>query len=102
MIRRPPTSTPFPSATPSQSTVQCDAVPAPASPTATDNCDSTPTITLSEPSTKTSNGACTDQNYTITRTWTATDNCLNHSSCTQVITVHDTVAPVLAGCPSDT
>jgi len=36
-------------------------VPAPASPTATDNCDSTPTITFKQTSTQTSNGSCTDQ-----------------------------------------
>src|SRR6185436_5526432 len=96
------TTAPVLSGCPANTTVQCNAVPAPASPTATDNCDSTPTICFSQTSTQTSNGACTDQNYTITRTWTATDNCGNSSSCSQVITVQDTTAPVLAGCPADT
>src|SRR2546428_7628999 len=102
MIRRPPRSTLFPYTTlfrsncgnsssctqvitvhdtvapvlsgcPRDTTAQCVAVPTPASPTALDNCDTTPTISLSATSTKTSTGACTDQNYTIPRTWTATD-----------------------------
>src|SRR6185503_637307 len=68
--------------------------------TATDNCDVTPTITESSVSTQTSNGSCGDQNYTITRTWTATDNCGNASSCTQVITVVDVTAPVIT-CPAN-
>src|SRR5207249_12255282 len=71
--------------------------PAPASPTATDNCGGTPTVTFSQTSTQTSNGTCTDQNYTITRTWTATDNCGNSSSCTQHMTEHHTTAPVVCG-----
>ncbi len=36
----------------------------------------------------------------ITRTWTATDACGNASSCVQTITVVDTQAPLLAGCPT--
>src|SRR6185503_385902 len=96
------TTAPVLAGCPADATVECNAVPAPASPTATDNCDATPTITFSQTSTQTSTGACSDQNYTITRVWTATDNCGNSSSCTQVITVHDTTAPVLAGCPADT
>src|SRR6185436_18446451 len=87
---------------PANTTAECSAVPAPASPTATDNCDSTPTITYNQTTTQTSNGTCTDQNYTLTRTWTATDNCGNSSSCTQTIAVSDSIAPVLAGCPANT
>ncbi len=34
----------------------------------------------------------------ISRTWTANDQCNNHSSCTQIITVRDTTAPVIT-CP---
>ncbi|HBL75667.1 MAG TPA: hypothetical protein DD458_10605, partial [Prolixibacteraceae bacterium] len=37
-------------------------------------------------------GTCPDT-YTLTRTWTATDNCGNASTGTQVITVQDTTAP---------
>jgi hypothetical protein len=71
------TTAPVLAGCPADTTVECDAVLPAATPTATDNCDSTPTITLSETSTKTSNGSCSDQNYIITRTWTATDACGN-------------------------
>ncbi|MBK9931688.1 MAG: hypothetical protein IPP04_17690 [Saprospiraceae bacterium] len=39
-------------------------------------------------------------NYTINRTWTATDSCSNISlPCSQVITVLDTIKPVIS-CPA--
>jgi hypothetical protein len=38
---------------------------------------------------------------TIRRTWTATDDCGNSSSCVQTITVKDTTAPVIT-CPQNT
>ena len=44
-------------------------------------------------------GGCEDE-YTLTRTWTAEDNCGNTSSCSQVITVEDNTAPVIT-CPVD-
>jgi subtilisin-like proprotein convertase family protein len=48
-------------------------------------------------STQTSNGSCTDNSYSITKTWTATDACGNAISAVQVITVTDTEVPVFAG-----
>jgi hypothetical protein len=45
------------------------------------------------------NGSCT-QNYTINRTWTATDGCANSASCIQVINVQDIVAPNMT-CPEN-
>jgi hypothetical protein len=49
--------------------------------TATDNCDQTPTVTYKD-------GATTgDCPKTFVRTWTAVDDCLNSSTCTQTITV---------------
>ena len=45
-------------------------------------------------------GVC-DDSYTLTRTWTATDNCGNNDVHTQVITVRDTKAPSFAGVPTD-
>ena len=83
--------------------VQCDAyVPAHATDLAgfvaqgggaSDNCG-TPTLTFvgDAPS-----GFCPK---IIARTYKATDSCGNQSTCTQIITVRDTIAPVL-NCPSD-
>jgi large repetitive protein len=92
------TQAPTLSGVPDNTTVECDAVPAPAQPTATDNCDPAPQISFSEVRT---DGACAD-NYTLTRTWTATDRCGNSSAQTQVITVQDTQAPTLSGVPANT
>ncbi len=61
-----------------------DSIPAPAILTATDNCDSNVPVILQE----TQNGTGCD--YTLTRTWTATDACGNAATHTQVITVTDT------------
>ncbi|MCZ7556546.1 MAG: hypothetical protein M5R41_09110 [Bacteroidia bacterium] len=76
-------------------TVQCDAVPAPATPTATDNCDTQVDIVYGEVRT---NGPCLDT-YTLTRTWTATDNCGNTQQFVQTINVQDTTPPVMSGLP---
>jgi len=64
--------------------------------TATDNC--TPqdkmTITHLDSSDQDPSPASPDHyNYTITRTWRATDPSVNHSECTQTITVKDVTAP---------
>ncbi len=56
--------------------------------TATDICSGV-TITYSEVS---DNAPCVE---TITRTWVATDDCGNSSTCEQTITVEDTTAPVI-------
>jgi hypothetical protein len=82
---------------PADLTLECDqAVPDPATPTATDECDDTPIVTLSETE---SLDEC--DLGTITRTWTASDDCGNESSCSQVITIVDTTPPVLSGVPAD-
>ncbi|MEG4235765.1 HYR domain-containing protein [Microcoleus sp. Pol11C3] len=61
--------------------------------TATDVCSGV-TITYSDVSTQNGNANNAGHyNYTITRTWTATDACNNSSSCVQVITVQDVTAP---------
>ena len=76
---------------PANDTVECDAVPAPAQVTATDNC-STPSVSMTQQVTE----GCP---YTITRTWTATDACGNTSVASQVITVIDTIDPILVNNP---
>ena len=53
---------------PTDVTVDCDSVPAPATPTASDNCDSNPSISFSETRI---DGSCPNS-YTLLRTWTAT------------------------------
>jgi len=65
--------------------------------TATDNCG-TVDISLEEVTTP---GDCIGD-YSIARTWTATDDCGNASSATQTITIVDTTAPVLTNDPEIT
>ena len=85
------------SAAPADATASCDAVPGPATLTATDNCDPNPTVKFNE---VTSACVCA-QSYTLVRTWTAIDTCGNQSSKTQTLTVRDTTAPVLSAAPAD-
>ena len=63
--------------------------------TATDNLDSDPDLVFEEQRT---GGQCC---YTITRTWTATDNFGNSSTAKQIINVTDSQAPVIAGTVAD-
>jgi gliding motility-associated-like protein len=79
---------------PADITVTCDAIPAPASISATDNCNSiTPILTQD-----TIPGSC-DNEYTLVRTWVAADPCGNADTTEQMITVIDTVGPVLVNTP---
>ena len=65
--------------------------------TATDNCNKV--ITQFAYANLKVNGSC-PYNYTINRTWTATDSCGNTSNpCVQVITILDTIRPVIT-CPA--
>ncbi|MBV6443676.1 MAG: hypothetical protein EPGJADBJ_05459 [Saprospiraceae bacterium] len=85
---------------PDSLTISCtDPIPAPETLTATDNVDPNPEVTFSESQTS---GAC-PQEYTIVRTWTATDFCGNSAQYTQTITVDDNTPPVFnAPLPQDT
>ena len=78
----------FVEALPADATVECDAVPTAETLTATDNCGDA-TVTYNEVRT---DGDC-PSNYTLERTWTATDACGNETAHTQTITVQDTTAP---------
>ncbi|MEQ1743811.1 MAG: T9SS type A sorting domain-containing protein [Saprospiraceae bacterium] len=85
--------------TPAHITVQCDAVPAPAVPAASDNCDADVAVTYNG-QTQTA-GSCPNA-YTITRTWTAADNCGNTKTVTQRISVVDNGKPVFTSFPENT
>ncbi len=58
-------------------------------------------ITYTDVSTKGTNPAAANYyNYTITRTWKATDLAGNYTTCAQIITVTETVKPVIS-CPGN-
>lgn len=75
---------------------QCTATVNPGTATATDNCDSTPTIVGTRSDNQPLNAPYPKGSTTIT--WTATDDANNSSSCTQTITVNDTELPTIS-CP---
>ncbi len=84
---------------PANISVECNASTDPSntgSPTVTDDNDPTPVVAYSDSETA---GSC-PQEKTITRTWTATDNCGAVSQCQQIITVEDNTAPVIT-CPAN-
>ncbi|PCJ80440.1 MAG: hypothetical protein COA49_08175, partial [Bacteroidetes bacterium] len=90
------TTAPVFTGVPADYTAECsDAHPMDAA-TATDNCGAV-TIAVVETTTQ---GTCAGD-YTITRVFTATDDCGNASSATQTITIIDTTAPVFTGVPAD-
>jgi uncharacterized repeat protein (TIGR01451 family) len=77
---------------PSNTTIECDQSPDPdltGSASATDVCDSSPTITFTDTIIP---GTCPEEE-TIQRTWTAEDARGNSSSCVQTIEVVDTTPP---------
>jgi len=86
---------------PSDIVVTCGALPpAPPNVLATDNCDPNIIVIFNELSLN-SSPDCTDD-YVISRTWTATDDCGNSVSAEQIITVEgDSEIPVLVGVPTD-
>ena len=74
-------------------TVECPAVLVFSEPSASDNCDDDPLLTFEDVTTP---GDC-PQEYSVTRTWTATDACGNSSQASQTITVEDNTAPEITG-----
>jgi len=85
---------------PEDVTIECDESTLPpntGAATATDNCNLSPVVPNFNDITV--EGAC-PQEYTITRTWIATDVSGNSSSCTQIITINDNTPPVIT-CPSN-
>jgi hypothetical protein len=81
---------------PANTTVQCDNVPAAATPTGTDNCDLNPQVSLNQWRV---NGSC-ENSYTIFRQWTLTDCSNNAITYTQQINVIDTVNPTVTPAPA--
>ena len=82
---------------PTSITIECDEVPSTAGVTAMDDCDTNVEVSVEEINTP---GACENE-FTLTRTYTATDDCGNSSTATQVITVRDNTDPILAGVPNN-
>ncbi|HMS69369.1 MAG TPA: hypothetical protein PKD18_14585, partial [Saprospiraceae bacterium] len=85
---------------PNDETVSCGELVADADPDlilATDNCD-VPTISVETDII--SNYVCPNQ-YTITRTYVATDACGNTSSSSQIIQVDDQISPTIISIPLD-
>ena len=78
---------------PADVTVDCSSIPAAATLTATDDCDSDASVSFSEVASTTCAG--------IVRTWVAVDDCGNSTTHIQNITVTDTDNPVIAGTPAD-
>jgi hypothetical protein len=76
------------------SPIQCGSTPNFGSPTATDACDATVNVTFSDATTP---GAC-PQAFSVTRTWTAMDDCGNTSQCSRTIVVQDNTPPII-NCP---
>jgi hypothetical protein len=84
---------------PANVTIECTVSTLPASTgtaSATDNCDTSPTITSTDVTTA---GDC-PQSYSIVRTWKAADDCGNFNTCNQSIVIHDSTAPALT-CPAN-
>ncbi|HJW28163.1 MAG TPA: SdrD B-like domain-containing protein, partial [Saprospiraceae bacterium] len=84
---------------PANVTIECTASTDPSNTgmaTATDHCDGNVMISYADVTV----GAGCPQEYIITRTWTATDNCGNSSTCSQLITVDDSMAPAIT-CPAN-
>ncbi len=78
-------------------TIECPDEPQFSSPSATDACDDDPSLTFEDERT---DGDC-PQEYSVTRTWTATDACGNTSTATQTINVIDITPPVISGVGPD-
>ena len=76
--------------------VECDNVPAGAVLTAMDNCQG---VSVSYSETRL-DGSC-PSNYTLTRTWTSSDDCGNEVTHEQIVGVSDTTSPEFTFVPAD-
>jgi large repetitive protein len=88
----------FTVAPPGDTTVNCDAVPAPPNNiVATDNCSVGANVKVSYTQTRNTLTSCS---YQLIRTWTAKDECNNAQVFKQTITVTDTTKPVIDPAPT--
>lgn len=83
---------------PENITVECDAIPPPPNPTifnASDNCNNAVSINLVETELRNPDTTSCDHwtNYILQRKWTATDDCGNSRTYTQLIQIEDTTPP---------
>ncbi|MCO6484212.1 MAG: gliding motility-associated C-terminal domain-containing protein, partial [Saprospiraceae bacterium] len=88
---------PFLTGVPADMTVDCHQVPQQAQVVATDDCSDPVALAFHETR---QDGSCPGQ-YSLTRTWVATDACGNETSAQQIVTVVDLSAPQLTGVPAD-
>lgn len=58
-----------------------------------EDCDTNPTLVFNSFSNQINNGSCSQYEYDIIRSWTATDDCGNSSTTTQVVRVQDNEPP---------
>src|SRR6187397_1593314 len=79
---------------PDAATIECPLTPSFGIPTASDACGAV-SITSTDASAP---GTCANE-YTLTRTFIATDACGNTATASQVITVEDNTAPVFTSVP---
>lgn len=78
---------------PNDITIDCNDTPNFAQANATDSCSANINLSFID---TTTNGSC-DGDYSITRTWTAMDECGNTSTASQTVFIQDTTAPTLVG-----
>ena len=84
----------FSGTVPQNITLECNqTIPTAPTVTATDNCNGLVTINFTE---QNQPGTCPN-NYSIIRTWVATDICGNSQTHTQQITIQDTTPPIFVG-----
>ena len=74
---------------PDDSAIDCTETPVFAQPTFSNSCSNITDLTYDDVTTQ---GAC-NSNYSVTRTWTAIDECNNSATASQTITVQDNIAP---------
>ena len=85
------------SSRPADALVNCNFIPTPPILTATSTCVGVVSVTYVQSK---QDGNCAN-NYTLTRTWRATDLCGAAATHSQILTVSDTQAPVIAGVPAN-